>query len=503
MSLFDSIANAIGHTVDSLAATVGADVSVLESVVNDLSGNGVDVFSTAARMGLSVTGLLSGIISLMGSDPHHLLLERLTGPVKKLDGSLSQLSQHWTQVANLHQTTAESIDAHMQELFQNSDSFSYTGSAADTLKETHQDYHKHFTDLVEHAQTQQIRHATLQGYTSHYLSQMPGKVNSLSAPMAALAVLGFNSASAFLSAPAEVIDPEFIKQVEETAQNAWNNSEDVLPGPEDPIWDFLVLCAAVLFLFAGIMLLINWLWDGISQFFNGQKSTTPPQPKPKPKPNSGQPKNSLTTEQEKLANKLYNDYKGTGLSLDDIRAIIAANPNLSESQLRKLLDRYRDVITKHPNLVKKAGALAVFQQFIALSAYDPAHGGDYTAKKPCVESNLDKGIDEAIVELGAMEMGLVDGPMTPSTNRDYEATDSHGQKWDVKSPRSTTPNGQPIFDADKIVDGMQKDFAKGEKIILDDSNITPKEIQELYERLKSKGQDGDVIWWPNTPTLTP
>ena len=499
MSLFDSIANDIGHTVESLAATVGADVGALESVVNDLAGNGVDVFTTASRMGLSVTGLLSGIVSLMGKDPHYLLLERLTRPVKKLDGSLSQLSQHWTQVANLHQTTAESIDAHMQELFQNSDSFSYTGSAADTLKETHQDYHKHFTDLVEHAQTQQTRHATLQGYTSHYLSQMPGRVNSLSAPMAALAVLGFQSASAFLSAPAEVIDPEFIKQVEEIAQNAWNNSEDVLPGPEDPIWDFLVLCAAVLFLFAGIMLLINWLWDGISQFFNGQKSTTPPKPKPKPKPNSGQPKNTLTPAQEKLADKLYNDYKGTGLSLDDIRAIIAANPNLSEAQLRKLLDRYRDVITKHPNLVKKDGALAVFQQFVALSAYDPAHGGDYAIKKPSVEGELEKGMEEAVVELGAMEMGLIDGPMTPSDSPKFEATDAHNQKWDVKSPKSTNPLGQPTFNAAKEASRMQKDFDNGEKIIIDDSNITPAQRKELLDQLKANGNDDKVIWWPFAP----
>src|SRR5262249_25557365 len=139
------------------------------------------------------------------------------------------------------------------------------------------------------------------------------------------------------------------------------------------------------------------------------------------------------------------------------------------------------------------------QEFIALSAYDPAHGGNYAIRKPSVEIALDKGMQEAIAEVGTMETGLVNWPIIPSTSTDYEGTDPYGQSWDVKAPRSTTPKGKPIFDAAKEANKMQKDFHLGENIIIDDRYITPKEIQELYMRLKAKGQDGKVVWWPIDP----
>lgn len=202
-----------------------------------------------------------------------------------------------------------------------------------------------------------------------------------------------------------------------------------------------------------------------------------------------------------MDNRISSDYMHLGLSLANIRAILIENPNLSGSQLYKLFDRYLDVIKNNPKLVNKYGALAVFQEFIALSAYDPAHGGDYTTRMPSVERELDKGMEEAVAELGVMEAGKVPWPITPSTNTDYEGTDPNGQTWDVKSPRSVTPNDK--FNADDMVGKMQKDFRKGENIIVDDRNIKPKEIQQLYERLKAKRQDNRVVWWPTDPTFVP
>jgi hypothetical protein len=203
--------------------------------------------------------------------------------------------------------------------------------------------------------------------------------------------------------------------------------------------------------------------------------------------------------EEKGANQLYNDYSHLSLSLGDIRDIIAVHPNLGEARLRKLLDRYSDVVGDSPNLIKKYGTLAIFQEFIVLAAYDSAHGGNYAIRKPSVERQLNKGMEEAVVALGAMEMGKVPWPLMPSTNPHYEAVDPNGQTWDVKSPLSVTPNGT-LFNIDEVVKGMQKDFGKGEKVILDDRNITLKEIQKLYRRLKANGEDGRVIWWPTDPT---
>ena len=200
--------------------------------------------------------------------------------------------------------------------------------------------------------------------------------------------------------------------------------------------------------------------------------------------------------------KLYSDYRYLGLTLDDMRDIVAENPDLSEVQLRKLLDRYTYVIKNNPNLVKQYGELAVFKEFVSLSAYDPAHGGNYAKRKPSIERDLDKGIEEAVAELGAMETGKVPWPITPSTDTRYEGTDPNGQKWDVKSPRLATPDGK-VFNANDVLEGMRKDFDNNENIILDDRNITSKEIQQLYELLKAKGLDSRVIWWPTNPTIIP
>ena len=200
-----------------------------------------------------------------------------------------------------------------------------------------------------------------------------------------------------------------------------------------------------------------------------------------------------------MANRLYNDYGYLGLSLDSIRAIIADHPNLTEVQLRMLLDRYSDIINNSSNLVQKYGALAVFQEFIALAAYDPAHGGNYAQRKPSVERELGKGMEEAVAELGVMEAGKVPWPIAPSTDTKYEGIDPNGQTWDVKSPRSATPDGK-VFNADKAVKKMQRDFDEGENIILDDRYITLKEIQELYKRLRDSRQDDRVVWWPIDPT---
>jgi hypothetical protein len=199
-----------------------------------------------------------------------------------------------------------------------------------------------------------------------------------------------------------------------------------------------------------------------------------------------------------MVERLYNDYSYLGLSVDDIYVIIAIHPNLSETQLRTLLDRYLDVVSENPNLVGQYGALAVFEEFIALSAYDPAHGGDYAIRKPCKTRDLRKGIEEAIAELGVMEARKVPWPITPSTDTDYEGTDGDGQRWDVKSPRSATPDGK-VFNAEAVVTGMQKDFDLGENIILDNRNISLNEIRELYGQLKANGQDGRIVWWPTDP----
>lgn len=145
MSLFGSIAHAIGHTVDSLANEIGTGVDELEGLVNDLSADGIEVFSNAARLGLSPVGFLRGMLDLMHGDPHQLLLNHLVSPFKPVDGPLHTISAQWVQFAALHQETAQQINTHIAELFQG-DAYSYSGPAANTLWDTHIEENPNLTE---------------------------------------------------------------------------------------------------------------------------------------------------------------------------------------------------------------------------------------------------------------------------------------------------------------------------------------------------------------------
>lgn len=198
--------------------------------------------------------------------------------------------------------------------------------------------------------------------------------------------------------------------------------------------------------------------------------------------------------------KIYGDYESLGLSLDDIRYIIEQNPKLTEAQLHELFSQYAKVINATPDLVKKCGALTVFEQFIALAAYDAAHGGNYALRQPVVNMpNLLPGIEEAMAEMGVMENGQVPWPLTPSLDPVYDAVDPTGQKWDEKSYRSVDTNGDPYNPA-KTARKLAKDINRGEKIIFDDSQLTQQEIDETSKELKKNGMEKDVIWWPTQPT---
>lgn len=207
MSLFSEIAYAVGHTVDSLAQDVGAGIDELESLINDLNSNGIDIFSTAAHVGLSITGFLRRMIDILRSDPYQTLLNYVVAPIKPADASVTMLAAQWMQMAQFHQETAQQINANLMDLFQSSGTFSYSGSAADTVWNTHQEYQHYFTTLVDHAQTQQSRHTTLSGHFSDFLSQAPGRVYSLSAPMAALGLLSFEMAVVAPPPPSVLDDP--------------------------------------------------------------------------------------------------------------------------------------------------------------------------------------------------------------------------------------------------------------------------------------------------------
>lgn len=320
MSLFDDIANAIGHTIDSLAQDVGVDVSMLENVVNDLGSYGVNVLSEASKLGLSPVGFLRNIVNLVNSDPHQLLLQRLTGPIKRMDDPLYQLSQQWEQMAMLHQNTAQTINTHITDLFQSGGTQSYSGLAADALWTTNQNYQKYFTTvLIEHAQVQQTRHVALNGHVNEYVTQMPGKVYTLSTPMAAFGVLTLDTAPA---PPSPLIGVE--EGLEEVTVVV---AEGGVAGlPEDaPLWPWILLILAILVILIAIIALILWFSGAFDDHQTQQKNTTTPKPTPVPTPTPTST-NGLTPIQQQEVRDIIADATREGLVVDqaDVEDLVRA-----------------------------------------------------------------------------------------------------------------------------------------------------------------------------------
>ena len=199
---------------------------------------------------------------------------------------------------------------------------------------------------------------------------------------------------------------------------------------------------------------------------------------------------NLSPAQEDLAQRLHSDYGSSGLSLDDIRAIIAKYPNLSEKQLRELLDQYGKVTSTHPNLVNTAGSsLQLFLLFIQL-AYDPA--------KTTPKQKLAKGIHEAEVILGVAEQGNLRWPLKRDPSGDAEVIDGNNQAWDVKGYVSGV---RPPFNLADILRQIQGElFVAHENVILDVSRLSPTDAQDLYQAIQKQGWGSKILWWPAPPT---
>jgi hypothetical protein len=174
-------------------------------------------------------------------------------------------------MVDFHTETKRLIDTEMTEVFQTGGSFAYSGPAAEALMTSHTSYQKYFDTLVSHAQTQQSRHTTLAGHTTHFLGQAHSAVFGLPAPMAAVGVMSFE-----FVAPAESALGGAIAGLAEGAAVFF---------PEDiPILPIIAVILLILVIIAVLILLFIAVKDAIEEHQRQQHDTTVPQPKPEPVP---------------------------------------------------------------------------------------------------------------------------------------------------------------------------------------------------------------------------
>lgn len=106
-------------------------------------------------------------------------------------------------------------------------------------------------------------------------------------------------------------------------------------------------------------------------------------------------------------------------------------------------------------------------------------------------------MEEAETLLGTAEAGDLPWPLTPSTDPTYEATDTSGQKWDVKAFRSGM---KPPFNVNTALDAIKGEISVGENIIVNNAKLSASDATDLYRAIQGAGLSDHVKWWPTTPS---
>jgi hypothetical protein len=466
MSLLDGIASAIGHTPETLAEAAGTSVGMLESAVGGLNESGIDAFSAASRLGLTPEGLLRGIVTRMMGDPHQQFLSSLQAPVKPMSDPLASLTTLWLQMTDLHQNTARAIDQHIQDLFSGSGTESYGGPAAETLWNTHQDFQRYFTTLIDHAQTQHTRHKTLSGHADDYLSQMPGKVNSLPLATAALGVLSLDRALPSLGGPGQHQQMVQHGQQSSPSQDPWwqpavDIGDEVYQEVKENPWEIPLLIAGlpdgfdeILLVILIIVILAVLVWAFIQHYqkhMSQQEQTKLNQP-PDGTSSSGMPA-ALTPAQQQL--------------YEQVKARLANVPGINDAEIAALVkDGYTDPVVISTIILQGTAVVAVFDDpYIAkiMNSMSQAEQLAFVQKavkdkysKDQVRAALNQWSYNHLQNTGNFRPGVLDHIFKGTNGSGYHYEGLPSANGTVVPGTETPPDKYGVYKADVNINGKPK-----------------------------------------------
>ncbi len=127
------------------------------------------------------------------------------------------------------------------------------------------------------------------------------------------------------------------------------------------------------------------------------------------------------------------------------------------------------------------------QEELNMLASDPAHAG---STRPI---DIEKGIHERDVGLGLEERGDLKRPIVRDMSGNSEFIDGNGQAWDVKSFNSNyKPKG---YNLDKAIEIIRDSINNDENVIIDRTNLSEQDFNELINAIKSFGFMDRVLIW--------
>lgn len=124
------------------------------------------------------------------------------------------------------------------------------------------------------------------------------------------------------------------------------------------------------------------------------------------------------------------------------------------------------------------------QEFEAL-ATDPAIGNKVTPGT----------IAEREAALKLETKGEIPGPITRDLSGAGDFIDANGNMWDVKSFNSNFPVKKGGFTVDKSMKTIEESLEKGEKVIINPTNMSSEDVQALKNALKGRGLGEEVVKW--------
>lgn len=181
--------------------------------------------------------------------------------------------------------------------------------------------------------------------------------------------------------------------------------------------------------------------------------------------------NELSHEEIIILEEFFNDLKEfvASVGIDNIREAIA----VEGISIKKIL--------KMPHLIKilkwlskslmKINSNKLYESF----KYDAAHNGK-------VDKN---SIEEALAGVAAVEQKFFD-TLKRSSHDAEEFLDQCGIAWDVKTAKSYSWDGKAIFNVDKFIDAIKKEFRGKENVILQITDLNEPDLKVLYRELQKK-----------------
>ena len=125
------------------------------------------------------------------------------------------------------------------------------------------------------------------------------------------------------------------------------------------------------------------------------------------------------------------------------------------------------------------------EQYEAL-ARDPSIGGKIT----------DSTMQERKAALELELRGVLPGPIRRDPTGGADFVDHLGREWDVKRFRSGLKPRKGGFHVEKDAKKIQNALRDGERVIVDSTDLNPKDLETLRKEHESRGWGDKVVYWP-------